>query len=76
MLFDSCSDIFEASSDCHLVDEQCCFEPYHFKVMQLRSYEDNELMDECQVRFHFTHRLIKLKEESELPPIAERNPSS
>ena len=32
---------------------------YHFKVMQLRNYEDTETRGECKVRFHFYFELLR-----------------
>ena len=38
---------------------------FHFKVLELSTYEDTEKPTECRVRFHFLHRLIKSKRKNE-----------
>ena len=63
MTFARCGDIFELGADCKLVKDSVEFELFHFKVMQLRTYEDNKDVNECSVRFHFTHRLIKMADD-------------
>ena len=34
-------------------------EYFHFKVMQLKSYEDTKTISECKVRFHFFFEIFK-----------------
>ena len=39
---------------------------YHFKVMELTTFEDTRKNSSCRVRFHFMFDLLKKKERSEL----------
>ena len=61
MNFDKCSSIFQFSKACKLIDSTLKFDLFHFKVMQLRTFDDTGLVNECKVAFHFMHRLIKKK---------------
>ena len=40
MSFDKCTKIFEEDKSCKLIDSALKFDLYHFKVMQLRTFED------------------------------------
>lgn len=39
---------------------------YHFKVMQLRNYEDTRTCGDCKVRFHFFFELFRRKKHAYL----------
>lgn len=49
--FDRGRDTFIPEDDFDIVDSKLKFELYHFKVMQLRTYEDTAGASECKVRF-------------------------
>ena len=45
-----------------IMDTNLEFEKYQFKVLELRTiedYKDKNEINKCQVRFTFTHRLLK-----------------
>ena len=51
MGYDRGSDTFIPEEDFDIVDSTLKFDLYHFKVMQLRTYEDTNGASECKVRF-------------------------
>ena len=57
------SQIFEQKDDFDMENSTLEFDIYHFKVMELTTLEDTGRLNECKVRFHFYHRLIKKKNE-------------
>ena len=74
MSFEKCSEVFTADADCQMLDTSMKFSLYHFKVMQLRTHEDDpSIVHDCRVKFHFEHPLIRHKKakisvvESETP---------
>ena len=58
MAFEKCSDIFERTEAFDMASSNLNFDVFHFKVMELSTYEDTNDLNECHVRFHFIHRLI------------------
>ena len=66
MSFEKCSEIFAEDADCLMKDSAVKFSEYHFKVMQLRTHEDDpSIVHDCRVKFHFKHPLIKQKQKTE-----------
>ena len=57
--FDPLKYLFADSSDITILNSEIQFDLYHFKVMELKSFEDTGEISECKLKFHFTHRLIK-----------------
>jgi len=58
MAFVKSSNIFEKTESFDMVSSNLNFDIFHFKVMELTSYEDTKGLNECRVRFHFRHPLI------------------
>ena len=42
-----------------MINSSIKFDLYHFKVMELSTFEDTGRKSECKVLFHFMHQLIK-----------------
>lgn len=63
MSAENVSQIFEQKDDFDMENSTLEFDIYHFKVMELTTLEDTGRLNECKIRFHFYHRLIKKKNE-------------
>ena len=66
MAFEKCDEIFERTSPYELVDSTVRSDIHHFKVLELRTFQDtlkddNPTLSQCKVRFHFTHPLIRAR---------------
>ena len=50
---------FKKNDKIDLVNSNMKFKLYHFKVIELRTFEDNKSeVNNCRIRFHFLHRLL------------------
>ena len=65
MSFDRGSDTVVETKDFGLVDSTLNFNLFHFKVMKLTTYEDNQKLNEIKVKFQFLHRLVRGNAEQE-----------
>ena len=63
MSFDRGSESVVETSEFGLVDSTLKFDLFHFKVMQLETYEDTGRLNETKVRFQFLHRLVRANAE-------------
>ena len=59
--FEQCGKVFVKNDDVEMIDSALQFDIYHFKVMELTTYEDNQEMNKCRERFNFMHRIIREK---------------
>ena len=77
MAFDPIENLFltteTPSQNMILENSSVFFNLYHFKVMQLETFEDNGDVNECKLRFHFFHRLISNQEQYVDSPRSSRH---
>ena len=63
MAFEAIDDLFlnseTQSKNVILQDSSLNFDLYHFKVMELDTFEDTGGVNRCRLKYHFFHRLIR-----------------